>query len=512
MFRRHRLMWLGLVLGLLGFAPAGVALAGAPILQLDLVGGDDGIFIYQDLSVWYAPGEVITLVRGGEVVGRLRVVETGPVMSRLEIYDTTPGKLPRPGDRLVGEEMPPKGPAMFSGSRTGYPVMLAVDNTLIIYENLSAFYPPGSVFRLVDDGVTLGLARLERLTGSTATFIAELPASLAARPGMRLYPTEEPAPLHPLLAPEQRFIGRGQAYDDEMPMGPRSRFIPGPKEPELALPTATRQGREVLAALDEGEAGDSSSSTVSKTGAADSGNAAAAAPCPARVDSLAGTVNIKLDGGDWKKAELGTCLFGADAVKTGPDSGVALALNDGGLLKISAGANAVLSGVRRKGDDDKRDVDGVTLDTGELWAEVAASSGAFDVTTPTGVVSVRGTEFSVRLDKDDKNENRLQVFTLDGSVDLTGKDGKKVNLLKGKTGRILGAVLGEALDFDINGFRDYLDSWKNLLTPGGIRDFIKAKAFDMIQQKLNEELNKAIDKVIPGGSNLVPGGVKLKGF
>ena len=252
--------------------------------------------------------------------------------------------------------------------------------------------------------------------------------------------------------------------------------------------------------------------TLAAEGESTDNSATPAAQCPARVDSLAGSVKIRLDGGDWKKAELGACLFGADAVKTGPDSGVALALNDGGLLKISAGANAVLSGVRRKGDDDKRDVDGVTLDTGELWAEVAASSGAFDVTTPTGVVSVRGTEFSVRLDKDDKNENRLQVFTLDGSVDLTGKDGKKVNLLKGKTGRILGAVLGEALDFDINGFRDYLDSWKNLLTPGGIRDFIKAKAFDMIQQKLNEELNKAIDKVIPGGSNLVPGGVKLKGF
>ena len=230
------------------------------------------------------------------------------------------------------------------------------------------------------------------------------------------------------------------------------------------------------------------------------------------MDSLAGKVEVRLFGTEaWTTPKLGDCLFGDDRIKTDADSGVALALNDGGQLKLPALSDMSLIGARRKGDD-AREVSGAELGAGELWAEVEASQGAFDVTTPTGVVSVRGTEFSVRLDKDDKNENRLQVFTLDGSVDLTGKDGKKVNLLKGKTGRILGAVLGEALDFDINGFRDYLDSWKNLLTPGGIRDFIKAKSFDAFQKKLNKQLNKALDKAIPGGGKVLPGGIKLKGL
>lgn len=227
--------------------------------------------------------------------------------------------------------------------------------------------------------------------------------------------------------------------------------------------------------------------------------------CPAKINSLAGKVQVKLVGGAWKKAEMDACLFGDDRVKTGKDSGVGLALSDGSTLKVAQLSQTILKGLKKK-EDSKREVTGAEMTEGELWAEVAADKGAFVVTTPTGVVNVRGTEFSVRLDKDKKGEKQVQVFTLDGEVALSDKSGKSIPLPKGKAGRILGKALGEAFDFDLAAFEDYLKSWKDLLTPGGIRDFIKAKSFGMIQDKINESL----EKVVPGGK--LPGGLNKGKF
>ncbi len=230
------------------------------------------------------------------------------------------------------------------------------------------------------------------------------------------------------------------------------------------------------------------------------------------MDSLAGKVEVRLFGTEaWTTPKLGDCLFGDDRIKTDADSGVALALNDGGQLKLPALSDMSLIGARRKGDD-AREVSGAELGAGELWAEVEASQGAFDVTTPTGVVSVRGTEFSTRVDKDKEGNPRVQVFSLKGEVEVADKDRKKkVKLLAGKTAKLLGKELSDAFDFDVGAFKDYLNSWKDLLTPGGIRDFIKAKAFEKLQEMLDGKLNDLKNK-LPGGGDLkpkLPGGGKL---
>lgn len=223
------------------------------------------------------------------------------------------------------------------------------------------------------------------------------------------------------------------------------------------------------------------------------------------MDSLAGTVEVKLDGdAEWKKSAMGDCLFGGDSVKTGADSGLSLVLNDGGMLKFAASTISLLSGKRRK-DDKTREVDGAEMTEGEIWADIATDAGAFAVTTPTGVVNVRGTEFTTRVDKDEEGKARLQVFGLSGKVEVEDKGKKKKVLLEaGKAARVVGEELSDAFEFDVAAFKDYLKSWKDLLTPGGIRDFIKAKAFDEIQKLLDSKLKGLLDKV-PGG-----GGIKLK--
>ncbi len=481
----------------LGFA---VRAQAGPVLQIDMVAAEDAIFVYEDLSPWYALGDVITVTRGGHVVGRMRVEAIGRYMTRLSLFDRVPGKLPRPGDQLVGQELPPKGPPVFTGTRTGYEIGMAVGNDVFVYENLSAYYPPGSEFRIVEGSVTIGMARLFTFTGHTTLFKADLPPHLGVRPGMRLYPTEEPAPIHPLLGPEQDFIGRGQIFDDELGLGPRGELVAPPHEPLKAFPGITKEEAGGMPSPDAKPA-----APGAKPGAKP--GKAASADCPARVDSIAGTVEVQLDGDKkWAAATLDDCLYGHDSVRTGADSGVSLALADGSLVKFSAESQGKLSGVRRK-DDEDREVDGVEMDTGELWAEVAPAEGTFDVITPTGVVDVRGTEFSVRIAKTDDGKPTLQVFTLDGTVALKEKGGKKeVVLGKGKTARVLEGALSDVLDFDIGEFRSYLNSWKDLLTPGGVRDFIKAKAFDAVMGKLNDKLNEAL----PGAGKILPGGGKPK--
>ena len=119
---------------------------------------------------------------------------------------------------------------------------------------------------------------------------------------------------------------------------------------------------------------------------------------PAKILSLTGQVSIYRDGGPWA-LRMGDFVLPTQEVQSGPDGHAMFELADGSTFELFPNSRATF-----------RNTSGTWFDLLELWIgrvkvhiqRVGGRPNPNRVTTPTAVISVRGTIFDITVDEPDE--------------------------------------------------------------------------------------------------------------
>jgi len=105
-----------------------------------------------------------------------------------------------------------------------------------------------------------------------------------------------------------------------------------------------------------------------------------------------GKVELNQQGRNvWSVANRGERIHSGQVVRTGDEAFAALIFTDDKTqLKVRANSSVTINGKREKEGIAKR----ISLGFGELWAKVTKQNTAMRVETPSGVATVKGTEFN----------------------------------------------------------------------------------------------------------------------
>lgn len=94
---------------------------------------------------------------------------------------------------------------------------------------------------------------------------------------------------------------------------------------------------------------------------------------------------------DWEPAKVGARLHSGEIVRTGDRSLAAIVFTDDkSLLKVRSNSSVTIKGQRQKNSIVKT----VTLNLGQIWSKVTKQNTSMRIETPSGVATVKGTEFN----------------------------------------------------------------------------------------------------------------------
>src|SRR5262245_386307 len=144
---------------------------------------------------------------------------------------------------------------------------------------------------------------------------------------------------------------------------------------------------------------------------------ASAQPCEpriARAVSVQGTVEVRRNGeSEFRALALNDELCPGDTVRAGANSRADVALLDQSVMRIRAGTELTLTGVR----NDQTSLVEMLRGTAHFLTRGGARS--LEVETPFSVAGVRGTEFQVEVDAD-----QTLVSVLEGNVHTSNAAGE----------------------------------------------------------------------------------------
>lgn len=201
--------------------------------------------------------------------------------------------------------------------------------------------------------------------------------------------------------------------------------------------------------------------------------------CDAYVVDVAGNAEFTSNPDeDWAALTTNQCVYPGDLIRTGEDGAVSLQLGPEVSVKVNANSDFQLWNE----DEDSDLPNELDFELGEVLTEIAPEEGEevpFAVNTPSGVVSVKGTEFHVMVDEEGKSE----VKVLDGVVELLNDLGSVLAEAGMAADLLQGMAPGEPFGFDVDAFRSELDEWAGLLKGGNLKKFIKEKVKDEVKKK-----------------------------
>jgi hypothetical protein len=136
----------------------------------------------------------------------------------------------------------------------------------------------------------------------------------------------------------------------------------------------------------------------------------------------------------WQAAAEGQRIALGGGVRTGDNASARLDITDGTLLRLASNSLFELKVFAPEITDP---VTRLKLEAGKLWAGVTQSlgKGTFEVETPEGVATVRGSWMSVSYTA---TGTPLVVTCLEGKCQLAGASGKSTDLTGGQQSEILG--------------------------------------------------------------------------
>ncbi len=129
--------------------------------------------------------------------------------------------------------------------------------------------------------------------------------------------------------------------------------------------------------------------------------------------TVQGDCHTRHGQGEWKTLEFGAILGDSDQVRTGAEGFVALVLvNDGTQVKIRPNSLVVLQFRKEKDFSVSKKV---TLELGNLFTYAQQPKGRYEISTPTSVAAIKGTQFWTLVD----NAGGTMVITTEGTVELS---------------------------------------------------------------------------------------------
>lgn len=142
---------------------------------------------------------------------------------------------------------------------------------------------------------------------------------------------------------------------------------------------------------------------------------------------------------DWLAAIEGDQITAGGGVRTGDESRVRIATSDGSIIRIAANTEFQLAEFSPQPTDP---VTRLSIEAGKVWIQVtkALGGGSFEVETPSGVATVRGSLMSVEYDP---AVGRVLVTCAEGECELRDRLGQNaVRLLAGEQSEIPGSDQG----------------------------------------------------------------------
>lgn len=117
---------------------------------------------------------------------------------------------------------------------------------------------------------------------------------------------------------------------------------------------------------------------------------------------------------EWAAASEGEQIAAGGGVRTGDEARVRIDTSEGSIIRIAANTEFTLAELSPQSDDP---VTRLRLETGKVWVWVtkALGAGTFEVETPNGVATVRGSLMSVEFDR---LTGRLHVLCAEGQCEL----------------------------------------------------------------------------------------------
>ncbi len=136
----------------------------------------------------------------------------------------------------------------------------------------------------------------------------------------------------------------------------------------------------------------------------------------ALVLKTAGKVQINKSGSrSWQNTGRGHRLGSGEVVRTGKNSLAALVFTDDkSLLKVRANSNVTINGKRENNSIIKQ----IKIGFGEIWAKVTKQNTRMRVESPSGVATVKGTEFNCLV-----TDGQFLVFCQEGLMELVNQFG-----------------------------------------------------------------------------------------
>lgn len=156
----------------------------------------------------------------------------------------------------------------------------------------------------------------------------------------------------------------------------------------------------------------------------------------AEVSEIQKTVETQNTEGDaWSDASEGQVIAVGGGVKTGDEARARLSITDGSILRLSGNTEFRLTELSTEATDPETKL---KLDAGKIWVFVtkALGIGTFEIETPSGVATVRGSFISTAYSL---TFGHMIVTCLEGQCQLARPGGAVVDLIGGEQSEILEA-------------------------------------------------------------------------
>ncbi|MCD4819271.1 MAG: FecR family protein [Candidatus Cloacimonetes bacterium] len=133
--------------------------------------------------------------------------------------------------------------------------------------------------------------------------------------------------------------------------------------------------------------------------------------------------DVKLDrAGKNSKIKTGEMLLNNDQLESKEDSYAAVKFVDGSsIVKLFPNSILRIKTEKKENQLNKKSY----LQVGNLWSKVIKKTGVFEIETPTTVVSVKGTNFLLKVDENGFTE----LYTLEGKVKISNKKNSKSTIV-----------------------------------------------------------------------------------
>jgi|YNPMSStandDraft_1061717.scaffolds.fasta_scaffold00050_16 hypothetical protein len=162
-----------------------------------------------------------------------------------------------------------------------------------------------------------------------------------------------------------------------------------------------------------------------------------------------------------KKATVDMLLYSNYKIETKEQSSLEMILNDGTVIKISEKSIFEIKELKEIVDQNKKTKKSVfSLISGAVRAVVAKVKGqdsTFQITTPNGVASVRGTDLGIIVNPE---SGQTDLFVFKGVVAFGQSIDNQILVEAGKMASILGNIMSQVVDIPENVKNQFLEKMK----------------------------------------------------